>query len=85
MVLVEDGYEKNAGEQAFGVGQWKQRPMQGKTQAIQTNKGGHGFFLNTYLYCLTGCLSIIVWTHVVLGVLYACVLYFCIIALVLHY
>ena len=33
----------------------------------------------THLYCLVECLSIIVWTHVVLGVLYyACVLYFCI-------
>ena len=34
--------------------------------------------LLTRLHCLVGCLSIIVWTHDVLGVLYACVLYFCI-------
>ena len=36
------------------------------------------FFLFTHLYCLVGCLSMIVWTHAVLGVLRACVLYFCI-------
>ena len=36
------------------------------------------FFLNTHLYCLVGCSSMIVWTHAVLGVLYACVMYFCI-------
>ena len=30
------------------------------------------FFLNTHLSCLAGCLSMIVWTHAVLGVLYAC-------------
>ena len=29
-----------------------------------------------HLYYLVGCLSMIVWTHAVLGVLYACVLYF---------
>ena len=33
-----------------------------------------GLFL-THLYCLVGCLSMIVWTHAVLGVLCACVLY----------
>ena len=26
-------------------------------------------FLSTHLYCLIGCLSMIVWTHAVLGVL----------------
>ena len=31
-----------------------------------------------FSYCLVGCLSMIVWTPAVLGVLYACVLYFCI-------
>ena len=32
-----------------------------------------GFF--THLYCLVGCLSMVVWAHVVLGVvLYGCVL-----------
>ena len=36
------------------------------------------FFFLTHLYCLVGYLSMIVWTHVVLDVLYACVLYFCI-------
>ena len=36
------------------------------------------FFFNTYLYCLVGCLSMIVWTPAVLGVIYACVMYFCI-------
>ena len=35
-------------------------------------------FFFYHLYCLVGCLSMIVWTHAVLGVLYACVLYFCI-------
>ena len=35
------------------------------------------FFLSS-LYCLVECLSKIVWTHAVLGVLYSCVLYFCI-------
>ena len=39
---------------------------------------GYILFLYTHLYCLVGCLSMIVWTHAVLGVLYACVLYFCI-------
>ena len=33
------------------------------------------FFLNTHLYCLVECLSMIVWTHAVLGVSYACVLF----------
>ena len=31
-----------------------------------------------YLCCLIGCLNMIAWPHAVLGVLYACVLYFCI-------
>ena len=35
------------------------------------------FFFYTHLYCLVGCFSMIVWTHAVLDVLYACVLYFC--------
>ena len=35
-------------------------------------------FFFTHLYCLVGCLSMIVWTHAVLSVLYAFVLYFCI-------
>ena len=35
------------------------------------------YFFKTNVYCLVGCLSMIVWTHAVLGVLYACVLYFC--------
>ena len=30
------------------------------------------------MYCLVGCLSMIVWTHAVLGVFYACLFYFCI-------
>ena len=34
------------------------------------------FFFNTHLYCLVGCLSMVAWTHAVLGVLYGCVLYF---------
>ena len=33
---------------------------------------------NTRLYCFAGCLGTIVWTNAVLGVSYACVLYFCI-------
>ena len=28
------------------------------------------FFFLTHLYCLVGCLSMIIWTHAVLGVLY---------------
>ena len=36
------------------------------------------FFVNTHLHYLVGCLSMIVWTHAILGVFYACVLYFCI-------
>ena len=34
------------------------------------------FFFLTHLYCLVACLNMIVWTYAVLGVLYACVLYF---------
>ena len=34
--------------------------------------------INAHLNYLLGCLSMIVWTHAVLGVLYACVLYLCI-------
>ena len=51
-------------------------------QLGQNMEGGKGqkecFFVCLFvihLYCLVGCLSIIVWTHAVLGVLYACVLY----------
>ena len=40
--------------------------------------GFMGTFFNTHLYCLIGCLSMIVWTNAVLGVVDACVLYFCI-------
>ena len=39
---------------------------------------GTFYVFNTLLYCLVGCLSMFVWTHAVLGVLHACVLYFCI-------
>ena len=35
-----------------------------------------------FFYRLVGCLSIAVWTHTVLGVLYACVLYLFVFALV---
>ena len=35
------------------------------------------FFFFQHIYGLAGCLSMIVWTHAVLGVFYACVLYFC--------
>ena len=48
---------------------------------IGTVFGFYGYFsfiFNTHLYCLAGCSSMIVWTHAVLGVLYACVLHFCI-------
>ena len=35
-----------------------------------------GFFVVfVFFYCIVGCLSMIVWTSAVLGVLYACVLY----------
>ena len=37
-----------------------------------------GFMGTFFFYCLVGCLSMIAWTPAVLGVLYACVLYFCI-------
>ena len=40
--------------------------------------GASFFFFYAHHYCLVECLSMIVWTHAVLGVLYACVLYFCI-------
>ena len=41
---------------------------------------GYFFFLLffAHLYCLVGCLSMIAWTNAVLGVLYACVSYFCV-------
>ena len=36
-------------------------------------------FMGTFFFdCLVGYLSVIVWTLAVLGVLYACVFYFCI-------
>ena len=34
----------------------------------------YGYLFSTHLYCLVGCLRMIVWTPA--GVLYACVLYF---------
>ena len=37
-----------------------------------------GFYVFGFFFCLVGCLRMIVWTPAVLGVLYACVLYFCI-------
>ena len=42
--------------------------------------GFMGTFLKFFFYlnCLVGCLSLIVWTAAILGVLYACVLYICI-------
>ena len=48
---------------------------------IDTVFGFYGYFfclIFTHLSCLAGCLSMNIWTHAVLGVLYACVLYFCI-------
>ena len=33
-------------------------------------------FFYTHLYCLVGCLSMIVWTHAGFDALYACVLVF---------
>ena len=39
--------------------------------------GFYGYFF-LFLNCLVGCLSMIVWTPAVSGVLYACVLKFCI-------
>ena len=33
-------------------------------------------FFQTHLCCLVGCLSMIVWTHAVSGVLYTCVFIF---------
>ena len=37
----------------------------------------YGFYGYSFLY-LVGCFSMIIWTHAVLSVLSACVLYFCI-------
>ena len=37
----------------------------------------YGFYGYSFL-CLVGCFSMIIWTPIVLSVLYACVLYFCI-------
>ena len=49
------------------------------TVYIDTIFDFYGYILFYALLCyLAGCLSVIVWTHAVLGVLYACVLYFCI-------
>ena len=39
---------------------------------------GTFLFFNTNLFCLVEWLSIIIWTHAVLGILYACALNFCI-------
>ena len=36
----------------------------------------YGYFFKIHPYCLDGCLSMIVWTHAVFGVLYTRVLYF---------
>ena len=33
------------------------------------------FCVGFFFYCIVGCLSMIVWTPAVLGILYACVLY----------
>ena len=41
---------------------------------VDTVYGFHGY---SFL-CLVGCFSMIIWTPTVLGVLYACVVYFCI-------
>ena len=43
---------------------------------IDTVFGFYGYFF--FNNCSVGCLSMIVWTPAVLGVLYACVLYVCI-------
>ena len=43
---------------------------------VDTVLGFYGYFF--FFNCLVGCFSMIVWTPSVLGVLYACVLYFCI-------
>ena len=43
---------------------------------IDTLLGFYGYFFLTHLYCLVRRLCMVVWTHVVLVVLYACV--FCI-------
>ena len=43
---------------------------------IDTVFGSYGTFLLTHLYCLVGCLNMMVWTNAVLGVLDACVLTF---------
>ena len=43
---------------------------------IDTIFGFYGYLFLTHLYCLVECLRMIVWTHAVLDVLFACVLYF---------
>ena len=35
-------------------------------------------FLWVFFLCLVGCFSMIIWTPIILSVLYACVLHFCI-------
>ena len=35
-----------------------------------------GYFFYAHLYCLVGCLSMIVWSHAVLDVMHACLLNF---------
>ena len=44
---------------------------------VDTVFGIYGYFFFFFFNCLVGCLSMIVWTPAVLGVFYACVLYFC--------
>ena len=42
---------------------------------IDTILAFYGYTFYNHLYCLVGCLSIIAWTHAVLGVLNTCVLH----------
>ena len=49
-----------------------------ETLSLYNNFSCGYFFFLFFFYCSLGCLSMIAWTHAVLGVLYACVLYFCI-------
>ena len=45
--------------------------------------GNMGTFL-THIYCLVGCLNMIVWTHAVLGVFYAFFFFFFLVFVHMH-
>ena len=48
---------------------------------VDTVLGFYGYVFFFFLHSSVGCLSMIVWTTAALGVVYVCVLYFCILRL----